>query len=208
MVMGLVWMSSAQEAALAEIFDANGKLIGLAILTQAVSRVDIDMKVTGLAPGMHGIHIHTTGNCAPPDFQSAGGHFNPKSAQHGSHAGDLGNLAINEDGAGTYQKTIDSVSLTPGEISLDDADGSAIVIHADPDDMTTDPSGNSGARVACGVIKRVVDHEEETSSPTTTTGSQPDSTEPPSNGMGGGVMWIILGLLALLLLAVIVLRVL
>ena len=95
-----------------------------------------------------------------PVFESAGDHFNPTKAQHGSanprgpHAGDLPNITIDANGRGHLEATLKRVSIETGARSLFDADGSAIVIHADPDDLRTDPSGNSGARIACGVIVR------------------------------------------------------
>ena len=108
---------------------------------------------------MHGLHIHTVGACTP-DFAAVGGHFNPTTAQHGldnpngPHAGDLPNLEIDADGNGTYEATTTLVTLDQGDNSLFDSDGSALVIHAAPDDLVTDPSGNSGDRIACGVIEQ------------------------------------------------------
>ena len=108
---------------------------------------------------MHGLHIHTVGACTP-DFAAVGGHFNPTTAQHGldnpsgPHAGDLPNLEIDADGNGTYEATTTLVTLAQGDNSLFDSDGSALVIHADPDDLITDPAGNSGDRIACGIIEQ------------------------------------------------------
>jgi Cu-Zn family superoxide dismutase len=109
---------------------------------------------------VHGIHFHAVGRCDPPDFMSAGDHFNPTNRQHGQrnpqgpHAGDLPNLTVEANGTATYQATNALVTLGPGANSLLDADGSALVIHADPDDDVTDPAGNSGGRIACAVIAR------------------------------------------------------
>jgi Cu-Zn family superoxide dismutase len=100
------------------------------------------------------------GKCDGPDFASAGGHFNPQSRQHGAlnpqgpHAGDLPNITIGTDGKGRLESTTELISLLGGASVVFDADGSAIVIHAAPDDFRTDPTGNSGARIACGVIVR------------------------------------------------------
>lgn len=112
--------------------------------------------------GEHGIHIHETGVCdadADPAFDTAGGHFNPTDEEHGdvdadpSHGGDLGNFTVAEDGSWEHWASVSKITLNPGEEnSLNDADGSAIVIHADADDLSTDPSGESGDRIACGVI--------------------------------------------------------
>jgi len=148
--------------AVAALQDAEGNAVGEATFTQVADGVTIQVALQGLAiaaAGEHGIHLHTTGACTP-DFEAAGPHFNPTGAQHGTdnpggpHAGDLPNLAIDAAGNGTYEATTDLATLGEGENSLLDADGSAIVIHADPDDMITDPSGNSGDRIACGVIEQ------------------------------------------------------
>lgn len=110
------------------------------------------------ADGKHGLYIHTTGACTP-DFSAAGGHFNPTGAEHGlenpngPHAGDLPNLTVDADGNAMYQEMNTIITLEEGETALMDADGSALVIHAGPDDMMTDPSGESGDRIACGVIE-------------------------------------------------------
>ena len=151
-----------------DLTTANGDVIGSATIVASPNGVTITLQSTsegsgsGLEPGPHGVHIHETGNCDPSGdtpFGSAGEHFNPTGASHGaledtdSHAGDLGNLEV--DGAGTFglDVTTDKVSLEPGaENSLADEDGSAILIHAGEDDLQTDPSGESGDPVACGVI--------------------------------------------------------
>src|SRR3712207_105403 len=110
-----------------------------------------------LPPGTHGLHVHTVGACTP-DFSAAGGHFNPMAKQHGldnpagPHAGDLPNLTIASDGTGSLNYTNPLLALTSGANSVYDADGSAIIIHATADDNRTDPAGNSGDRIACGVI--------------------------------------------------------
>ena len=106
--------------------------------------------VEGLAPGEHGLHLHSVGRCDGPDFKSAGAHWNPAGKQHGhlnpqgAHAGDLPNLIVSANGRGAIN------FLVAGEIA--DADGTSLVVHAKPDDYRTDPSGNSGDRVACAVI--------------------------------------------------------
>jgi Cu-Zn family superoxide dismutase len=116
----------------------------------------------GATTGQHGIHFHTVGTCdAATKFASAGGHFNPTTKKHGlmsadgPHAGDLEALTIDSFGHGTFTALDPRITLTPGANSLLDADGSSIVLHALPDDQRTDPSGSSGARVACGVIVRI-----------------------------------------------------
>ena len=132
--------------------DRDGAEIGWAKLTESSDgRVHVNVKVAGLSPGLHGIHFHAQGTCSGPDFTTAGGHHNPLGAQHGSHAGDLPNLVVNEAGQD---------SSTPPPTAprcraagrLFDGDGSAVIIHANPDDFVTQPTGNSGGRVACGVV--------------------------------------------------------
>lgn len=119
-----------------------------------------DAAVAGDERGQHGFHIHETGQCTPPDFSAAGGHFNPTGVGHGlldpdgPHAGDLPNLWIEADGSADYTVTSDLISLEPGERSLFDSDGSAVVIHSGPDDYLTDQAGDSSSRLACGVIRQ------------------------------------------------------
>jgi Cu-Zn family superoxide dismutase len=132
-----------------------------------VTGVRLRVTVNGLTPGAHGIHIHAVGTCdgsTTAAFSSAGGHFNPTSKQHGRqnpngwHGGDLPNIVVDASGNGTLDATAESLTLDAGPAALLDADGSAVVVHANQDDERTDtgPSGpgNSGARIACGVIGR------------------------------------------------------
>ncbi|WP_120716692.1 superoxide dismutase family protein [Tsuneonella amylolytica] len=136
----------------------NGQPVGTAQFAQVGNTATVAVALTGIAPGTHGIHLHTTGACAAPDFTSAAGHLNPLDRKHGSaapggkHEGDLPNIVIGSGGSGTL--TADLMG-TPDQVRswLFDADGTAIVVHAAPDDYVTDPSGNSGARIACGVVK-------------------------------------------------------
>ena len=158
--------------AAATLSDSAGRTIGAARLWQEADglvHVDVDVTCTGvsctaLSPGDHGIHFHSVGSCvsaSSPAFSSSGGHFNPLGKQHGlnnsagPHAGDLQNLTIGADGRGTARFTTDRISLTGGASDVFDADGTAIVIHAAADDQMSQPAGNSGARVACGVLKTV-----------------------------------------------------
>jgi Cu-Zn family superoxide dismutase len=153
--------ASGVRTASATITDAGGREVGTVRFTDLGA---VGVLVTGtfsnLPAGQHGIHFHATGRCdAAGAFASAGGHFNPASRKHGlsnpdgPHAGDLPNLEIGTDMTGTYRTTTTRISLGNDAQSLLDADGSAVVIHAASDDQRTDPAGNSGARVACGVIK-------------------------------------------------------
>ena len=152
--------TSVAPAALAQLKDANGRAVGNAVFVQDNGSVRVIIDVTGLPPGQKGVHVHAVGRCEPPSFESSGEHFNPTNAQHGSanprgpHAGDLPNITIDANGRGHLEATLRRVSLETGAGSLFDADGSALVIHADPDDLRTDPSGNSGPRIACGEVRR------------------------------------------------------
>lgn len=138
---------------------SNGVPAGTARLIAGGDTMTLAIAVTGIAPGEHGFHLHTTGTCTRPDFASAGGHLNPYGKGHGlmdsdgPHLGDLPNLVVSEGGTATrafeLRGTRDEL-LT----ALFDADGTAVVIHADPDDGTTDPAGNAGSRVACAVLTR------------------------------------------------------
>jgi Cu-Zn family superoxide dismutase len=145
-------------AATADLKDAKGQTIGTADLAQQDGRVRIVVQAKGLTPGKHGIHIHAVGSCEPPAFTSAGAHYNPLGAKHGleapdgAHAGDLPNLEADASGNARYEAMTDRITLREGLTSVFDGDGSAVVIHEKEDDQKTDPTGNSGGRVACGVI--------------------------------------------------------
>lgn len=155
-------------AGVATLRDASGRTVGSAsIFPASGGGVRIRVSANGLTPGMHGIHIHAVGTCdgsTQTAFSSAGGHFNPTGKEHGRqnpngwHAGDLPNLSVDASGNGSLDEVVESLTIDSGPGSLFDTDGSAIVIHANPDDERTDSGpqgpGNSGARVACGVISR------------------------------------------------------
>ena len=139
--------------------DASGADVGWLRLTEdRHGDVHVNVHVKGLSAGLHGIHIHAVGSCAPT-FAAAGGHYNPLAHQHGldnpggPHAGDLPNLVVNEDGVGHLDARTDRVTLSDGAATLFDGDGSAFIIHANPDDQVTDAgNGGSGARIACAVV--------------------------------------------------------
>ena len=144
----------------ADLADSQGKKVGTAELTQTPDGVKIALTVSGLAPGQHAFHIHAAGKCEGPDFKSAGGHFNPYNKKHGlknpngPHAGDMENIEVGADGTGTAEIVNKQVTLADGPNSLFHDGGTAIVIHASPDDNVTDPAGNAGARIACGLITK------------------------------------------------------
>ena len=145
--------------ATATIIDTKGNEIGHMEMTERDDGVQISLGVKGLSEGGHGFHIHEVGKCEKPTFESAGAHFNPTGKKHGTdnpagpHLGDLPNITPEEDGNVQVELVAKDITLKPGkENSIIDEDGSAIVIHQHPDDYVTDPSGNSGDRIACGVI--------------------------------------------------------
>jgi len=145
-------------AAVATLADPSGRTVGQAVFIQYRKGVRVLVDVSGLEPGSKGVHIHEVGRCDPPSFQAAGAHFNPTKAEHGTanrrgpHAGDLPNITIEPGGKGHLEATATRVTLEKGANSLLDANGSALVIHERADDLKTDPDGNSGARIVCGVI--------------------------------------------------------
>ena len=140
------------------LYDAAGQEVARATLAQAGrDSVRLTVDATRLPAGTHGTHLHEIGRCEGPAFTTAGGHLNPMARKHGlrnpqgPHLGDMPNLTVGANGQGRLE-TIVRGSLTPGRAPLFDADGTALVVHAGADDMVTDPSGNSGARIACAVI--------------------------------------------------------
>ncbi|HEV2132400.1 MAG TPA: superoxide dismutase family protein [Longimicrobiaceae bacterium] len=142
-----------------QMINSQGQNIGTARLAEEGQGVRIAIQVSNLPPGPHGFHIHQTGQCEPPGFQSAGGHFAPMGRQHGfenpqgPHAGDLPNLTVGQNGRADTTVVAQNVTLREGQQnSLLQAGGTALMIHATADDYRTDPSGNSGDRIACGVI--------------------------------------------------------
>jgi len=157
---GLALAGCGQSRATAELMNASGQKMGTVTLVERGGSLELQVEVSGLTPGTHGIHFHEVGRCETPGFTTAGGHFNPRGKGHGlespngAHAGDLPNLEVDASGNATYVVMTDRVTLDEGGLSVFDADGTALVIHAGADDQMTDPAGNSGERVACGVLHR------------------------------------------------------
>ncbi len=149
-----------ERIAAATLTRANGMPAGTVQLLASGTQLSLAVAVSGLPEGAHGFHLHTVGTCKAPDFSSAGGHLNPTGKDHGSmspggsHLGDLPNLQVGN--SAVTSTTIDLDDDRAQVLSwLFDDDGTAVVIHADPDDYKTNPSGNAGQRIACGVLKRV-----------------------------------------------------
>jgi Cu-Zn family superoxide dismutase len=152
---------SPSPAGRATLRNASGATIGVLVLTPSTTGIRITGGLAGLPAGMHGIHLHQVGKCDGSDFSTAGPHMNPSSLHHGlenplgPHAGDLPNITANSSGVATVDLSTPRVTLDANSVGgLFDADGTAIVVHATMDDQKTDPAGNSGARIACGVIER------------------------------------------------------
>jgi Cu-Zn family superoxide dismutase len=156
-------MRDSVASATAVISNVNGTPVGTAQIWQDKNGVVyVDIASISLPAGPHGIHFHAVGKCeggTAPAFSTAGGHYNPMGKEHGlqnpngPHAGDNPNIEIPASGIGKVSFSTNRVSLTPGTASLFDADGSSLVIHASADDQVTNPAGNSGARIACGVVR-------------------------------------------------------
>lgn len=143
----------------APIINVEGAKVGETVFTETAEGMTIDIVAEGLTPGLHGTHIHEKGECTPPDFKSAGGHFNPTSKEHGFknpkgfHLGDLPNIDVDSTGKVNVSLKLTDITLKPGaENSILDSDGSALVIHEKADDNITDPAGDAGERIACSAI--------------------------------------------------------
>ncbi len=195
-------LAQAQGAgAASRLVDADGNPVGTAAFTEGPNGVGTNVTLEpgqqAVSPGEHGIHIHEKGSISP-DFEAAGEHHNPSNAQHGfdnpegPHEGDLENIFVNDDGSASYTTTDDRITLSGGQNSILDSDGSALVIHESADDYQTDPSGNSGDRIAAGIIRAAATGE------ATTAGSTTGRPLPSSGGLGLGKPSLLLPAAAML----------
>lgn len=154
--MALAMPAFAADTATAILKDPEGKDVGTVTLTAVPTGVLLDADLTAFPPGDHAFHIHGTGKCEPPDFKSASGHFNPEEDEHGlenpagPHAGDMPNIHVPENGKLHIEVLNQMMSLD----SLFGGEGTAVVVHEKPDDYTSDPAGDAGPRIACGVITK------------------------------------------------------
>ena len=145
----------------AELRDAQGRTRARATVEQSGDSLRVRIEATAMTPGAYGTHLHSVGRCDPPGFTTAGPHWNPTGQMHGKdnpkgmHKGDLPNLLVGADGQGSFEYTIPNANFVGTDRGnwLLDADGASVVIHAKADDYRTDPSGNSGDRIACGVLR-------------------------------------------------------
>ncbi|GGM37101.1 superoxide dismutase [Paraliobacillus quinghaiensis] len=140
------------------MYNQANDAIGTAKLSESADGVSVELSAEGLEPGLHGIHVHEYAKCDPPDFQSAGNHYNPDGKEHGlmhpegSHLGDMPNIEVDGDGTVEAELLVPGATLTEGNYSLLQGEGTSIVIHEKQDDGVSQPSGDAGKRIACGLI--------------------------------------------------------
>lgn len=149
---------AGENIARAQLVGVDQASYGEAIIAEGDNGLILRINAEGMSPGTHGVHIHSIGKCEGPDFKSAGGHWNPSEKQHGfdnpegAHMGDIVNLEVGSEGKGSLESIVEGATLKGGDSPLLDDDGAAFVVHAAADDFMTDPSGDSGGRIACGVF--------------------------------------------------------
>lgn len=151
-------ISTSSKQAIAIINPTSGSTVtGMAVFTLTGETVMLSIEIQNTSPGVHGVHIHENGDCSSPDGKSAGGHWNPTEVAHGKwgegefHLGDIGNITVGDDGTGTIELSTELWEIGTG--SIRDVVGKGIIVHADADDFVSQPSGNAGARIGCGVIE-------------------------------------------------------
>jgi superoxide dismutase, Cu-Zn family len=160
LIFSAAWAKGKAASKTVTLQNGQGKSVGTATLTPSAAGMDIKLNVHDLTPGDHGIHVHQVAKCDGPDFKSAGPHFNPDGKKHGldspdgPHAGDIPNFIVDANGKSKATVVAKGVTLGDDPHSVFTGGGTALVIHAKADDGKTDPSGNSGDRIACGVITK------------------------------------------------------